>query len=33
MKSRILAPSILTADFSNLSAQIKELEKGGADWL
>lgn len=33
MKNRILAPSILTADFSNLSAQIKELEKGGADWL
>jgi ribulose-phosphate 3-epimerase len=33
MKNRILAPSILTADFSNLSGQIKELEKGGADWL
>jgi ribulose-phosphate 3-epimerase len=28
-----IAPSILTADFSNLGALVKELEKGGADLL
>lgn len=28
-----IAPSILTADFSNLGALVKELEKGGADQL
>lgn len=28
-----IAPSILSADFSNLIKQIKELEKGGADWI
>ncbi len=28
-----IAPSILSADFSNLTKQIKELEKGGADWI
>lgn len=32
-KNKLLAPSILSADFANLSAQIKELEAGGADWI
>lgn len=30
---KILAPSILTADFSNLSQQIRFIELGGADWI
>jgi ribulose-phosphate 3-epimerase len=29
----ILAPSILTADFSNLAQQIRLTELGGADWI
>lgn len=29
----ILAPSILSADFSNLSQQIRLTEMGGADWI
>lgn len=29
----ILAPSILSADFSNLSQQIRLAEIGGADWI
>ncbi len=29
----LLAPSILSADFSNLKVEIKKLEKGGANWL
>jgi ribulose-phosphate 3-epimerase len=29
----ILAPSILSADFTNLERQIKLVEKGGADWI
>ncbi|GAB4301487.1 MAG: ribulose-phosphate 3-epimerase [Ignavibacteriaceae bacterium] len=29
----ILAPSILSADFSNLAEQIKLVEMGGADWI
>ena len=29
----ILAPSILSADFSNLSQQIRYAEIGGADWI
>ncbi len=33
MKTKILAPSILTADFSNLSQQIRAVELGGADWI
>lgn len=33
MKSKILAPSILTADFSNLAQQIRYVELGGADWI
>jgi ribulose-phosphate 3-epimerase len=28
-----IAPSLLSADFSNLSGQIHLAEKGGADWL
>jgi ribulose-phosphate 3-epimerase len=33
-KSRFkLAPSILSADFSKLGAQIDEAEKAGADWI
>ena len=28
-----LAPSILSADFSRLGAQVKEAEAGGADWI
>lgn len=33
MKNKILAPSILTADFSNLSQQVRAVELGGADWI
>ncbi len=32
-EQKILAPSILSADFSNLSQQIRSVELGGADWL
>ena len=32
-KKKIIAPSILTADFSNLSQQIRSIELGGADWI
>jgi ribulose-phosphate 3-epimerase len=28
-----IAPSILSADFSNLKNQIKQCERGGADWI
>jgi ribulose-phosphate 3-epimerase len=30
---KILAPSILSADFSNLAQQIRYAEIGGADWI
>jgi ribulose-phosphate 3-epimerase len=30
---KIIAPSILTADFANLSQQIRMVELGGADWI
>ena len=30
---KIIAPSILSADFSNLSQQIRYAELGGADWI
>jgi ribulose-phosphate 3-epimerase len=30
---KILAPSILTSDFSNLTQQIRCIELGGADWI
>ncbi|MDO3409383.1 ribulose-phosphate 3-epimerase [Saccharibacillus sp. CPCC 101409] len=29
----LIAPSILSADFSKLGAEVKEVEAGGADWL
>jgi ribulose-phosphate 3-epimerase len=29
----LLAPSLLSADFSNLAPQIRQAEQGGADWL
>lgn len=29
----LLAPSILSADFSKLGAEVKEVEKAGADWV
>lgn len=31
--NKYLAPSILAADFSNLSQQIRMAEMGGADWI
>lgn len=30
---KLIAPSILSADFSNLSQQIRLAEMGGADWI
>ncbi len=33
MKERILAPSILSADFSELGAQVQQTENAGASWL
>ncbi|MBU9888505.1 MAG: ribulose-phosphate 3-epimerase [Candidatus Omnitrophica bacterium] len=33
MKKILLAPSILSADFSRLAEEIREVEKAGADWL
>ena len=30
---KIIAPSILSADFTNLSQQIRYVEMGGADWI
>jgi len=30
---KIIASSILTSDFSNLSQQIRSTELGGADWI
>ena len=33
MNSIIVAPSILSADFSCLSQEIKTVEKCGADWI
>ena len=29
----LVAPSLLSADFSNLEKEIKSIEAGGADWL
>src|SRR5512137_2348915 len=29
----VIAPSILSADFTRLGEQIKEAEAGGADWI
>jgi ribulose-phosphate 3-epimerase len=33
MRSVIIAPSILSADFTRLGEQIAEAEAGGADWI
>ena len=33
MTSHILAPSILSADFTRLGAEIAACESAGADWL
>jgi ribulose-phosphate 3-epimerase len=33
MKKTLIAPSILSADFSDLGNQIKTVEKAGADWI
>lgn len=33
MLKTIVAPSILSADFSKLGTEIKDAEKGGADWI
>ncbi|MDZ7692607.1 MAG: ribulose-phosphate 3-epimerase [Balneolaceae bacterium] len=33
IKLPVLAPSILAADYANLADQIKECEKGGAQWI
>jgi len=31
--SKIIAPSILSADFSNLASEIVDVERGGCDWI
>lgn len=33
MNRVLIAPSLLSADFSNLSKEIKDIEVAGADWL
>ena len=33
MNKVIIAPSILSADFSKLGQEIKDVEKAGADWI
>lgn len=33
MKGPLIAPSILSADFSKLGEEIQSVEKGGADWI
>ena len=32
-KNIIIAPSILSADFSNLGQEVKDIDKAGADWI
>lgn len=32
-RKRLIAPSILSADFGRLSAEIQAVEKAGADWI
>ena len=29
----LIAPSLLSADFSKLGEEVRALERGGADWL
>jgi ribulose-phosphate 3-epimerase len=33
MKKILIAPSILSADFSKLGQEIRDVEKAGADWI
>ena len=33
MNKILIAPSILSADFSRLGEEIKDAEKSGADWI
>ncbi|MDQ6975334.1 MAG: ribulose-phosphate 3-epimerase [Mariprofundaceae bacterium] len=33
MKEIIIAPSILSADFSNLEKEIRAIDEGGCDWI
>ncbi len=33
MRKRVIAPSILSADFKNLKEDILKVEKAGADWI
>ena len=33
MNKIIIAPSILSADFSKLGQEIKDVQEGGADWI
>ncbi|OGR83474.1 MAG: ribulose-phosphate 3-epimerase [Elusimicrobia bacterium RIFCSPLOWO2_01_FULL_64_13] len=33
MRKVLIAPSILSADFSNLAGEIREIETAGADWI
>ena len=33
MKKPLLAPSILSADFTDLASSFKKMEEGGADWI
>jgi ribulose-phosphate 3-epimerase len=33
MAKSLIAPSILSADFSRLAEEVKDVEKAGADWL
>jgi ribulose-phosphate 3-epimerase len=33
MRQIIIAPSVLSADFSKLGQEIKDVEKAGADWI
>ncbi|MGB2599402.1 MAG: ribulose-phosphate 3-epimerase, partial [Candidatus Omnitrophota bacterium] len=32
-KKVLIAPSILSADFSKLGEEVKSIEKAGADWV
>ncbi len=33
VKMRVIAPSILSANFAKLGEEIKSIEKAGADWI
>ncbi len=32
-KNIIIAPSILSADFSNLGQEVHDIDEAGADWI